>query len=298
MDNPTSTPLTEHHKGLGAKIVPFAGFAMPLQYTSILAEHAHTRTQAAVFDICHMGEFTLQGPGAAQALNRCVSQDVETLDVCKCRYGFLVNDAGGVIDDLIVYRLEAERFMIVVNASRSPRISPDSRPCCLRAPFGGHLGPDRQDRPTGPEILRGPLGASARQWSDLKYFNFTWTTFEGLPAHVSRTGYTGELATSSSCRPTRPWPVGHAPLDPASCPPGSGPGHPAPGNGLTPLRPGPGREPQPERGRYGGLLKSGEFMGCAGARRSGTPGGPVHFRDGAAPAMTTRFCAGPNRSGG
>ncbi|NMC49935.1 MAG: glycine cleavage system aminomethyltransferase GcvT [Desulfovibrio sp.] len=269
MDNLTSTPLTEHHKGLGAKIVPFAGFAMPVQYTSILAEHAHTRTQAAIFDICHMGEFTLQGSGAAQALNRCVSQDVETLGVGKCRYGFLVNDAGGVIDDLIVYRLEDERFMIVVNASR---IATDFARLTALLPAG--LLFEDISAQTAKIDLQGPksfevlLALLPGRWSDLKYFNFTWTTFESLPIMVSRTGYTGELGYEFFLPAYKAVALWDRLLsDPRVKPAGLGArdtlrlemGYPLYGQDLD-------ENHTPSEAGYGGLLKSGEFMGCAGAR--------------------------------
>jgi aminomethyltransferase len=269
VENLTSTPLTDHHRGLGAKIVPFAGFAMPVQYTSILAEHAHTRAQAAVFDICHMGEFTLQGPGAAQALNRCLSQDVEALGVGKCRYGFLVNDAGGVIDDLIVYRLEAERFMIVVNASR---IAADFARLEALLPDGLLL--EDISAQTAKIDLQGPKSFEVLsallpgQWSGLKYFNFTWTTFENLPLMVSRTGYTGELGYEFFLPAYKAVALWEKLLsDPRVKPAGLGArdtlrlemGYPLYGQDLD-------ENHTPSEAGYGGLLKPGEFMGCAGAR--------------------------------
>ena len=101
----------------GAKMAEFAGWNMPIQYpTGIIAEHTHTRQQAGLFDICHMGEFLLDGKGAAEALARAVTVNIATLKPGRCRYGFLLNEKGGILDDLIVYRLGDERFMIVVNA--------------------------------------------------------------------------------------------------------------------------------------------------------------------------------------
>ena len=269
MESLSNTPLTEHHTSLGARIVPFAGFAMPVQYTSILAEHAHTRTDAAVFDICHMGEFTVQGPGAASALNRCVSQDVETLGVGKCRYGFLVDDTGGVIDDLIVYRLESERFMIVVNASRIAadfaRLKALLPPAILLEDISVQTAKIDLQGPKSFAVLKALLPGN---WAALNYFNFTWTSFENLPLMVSRTGYTGELGYEfflPAYKAVALWErlLADARIKPA----GLGArdtlrlemGYPLYGQDLD-------EEHTPSEAGYGGLLKAGEFMGCAGAR--------------------------------
>jgi aminomethyltransferase len=268
VENLSTTPLTERHQSLGAKIVPFAGFAMPVQYTSILAEHAHTRTRASIFDICHMGEFTAQGPGAAKALNRCVTQDVESLGVGKCRYGFLLNDAGGVIDDLIVYRQEQDRFMIVVNASR---IAPDF--ARLRALLPEEILLEDISAQTAKIDLQGPASCEVLSrlapgdWTALKYFNFVWTTFENLPLLVSRTGYTGELGYEfflPAYKAAALWDrlLADADVKPA----GLGArdtlrlemGYPLYGQDLD-------EEHSPTEAGYGGLLKTEPFMGCAGA---------------------------------
>ncbi|MEF3696350.1 glycine cleavage system aminomethyltransferase GcvT [Desulfolutivibrio sp.] len=268
MENLSTTPLTAHHQGLGAKIVPFAGFAMPVQYTSILAEHAHTRTKASIFDICHMGEFTVQGPGAAQALGRCVTQDVETLGVNKCRYGFLLNDAGGIIDDLIVYRLEDERFMVVVNASR---IAPDF--ARLRALMPEAILLEDISAQTAKIDLQGPHSFAVLSrllpgdWSQLKYFNCTWVTFEKLPLLVSRTGYTGELGYEFFLPAYKALALWEKLLaDPDVKPAGLGArdtlrlemGYPLYGQDLD-------EEHTPSEAGYASLLKPGAFMGSAGA---------------------------------
>jgi len=189
-----ATPLTDWNKNHGAKMVPFAGFNMPVQYTSILAEHEQTRTKAAVFDICHMGEFFLSGDGAAAALGKAVSHDLDTLAAGKCRYGFLLNEAGGVIDDLIIYCLGPEHYMLVVNGSR---IQVDFETIKGRLPAG--LSFVDASPETAKIDLQGPLAFEVLKdrlpgdFSGLKYFNFTWTEFAGAKIMVSRTGYTGEL---------------------------------------------------------------------------------------------------------
>ena len=90
---------------------------MPVQYVGILEEHKHTRTRASIFDISHMGEFLLEGRGATEALAAVVTHNLATLAPGKCRYGFLLNEKGGVLDDLIVYRLDTEKYMLVVNGA-------------------------------------------------------------------------------------------------------------------------------------------------------------------------------------
>ena len=188
------TPLNSWHKAHGAKMVPFAGWEMPVQYEGIIAEHQQCRTRACVFDICHMGEFSLFGPGAALALAKVVTQDIETLAEGKCRYGFLLNPQGGVQDDLIVYRLGPDNFMLVVNGA------------CIESDFAwiqDHLpsGLNFTDisEKTAKIDLQGPKSLEVLSrllpgdWTGLKYFSFTRTEFQDSGLIVSRTGYTGEL---------------------------------------------------------------------------------------------------------
>lgn len=194
MEQPIPTPLSDWHRQHSAKMVPFAGFDMPVQYTSILSEHEQTRTKAAIFDICHMGEFHLSGPGAAAALSTVVTHDLNTLAQGKCRYGFLCNDAGGVIDDLIVYCLAEDAYMLVVNAAR---IQADFDWIKAHLPEGLVFTDDSEA--TAKIDLQGPLAFEVLRdrvpgdFSGLKYFNFTWTEFSGARVLISRTGYTGEL---------------------------------------------------------------------------------------------------------
>ena len=112
-----SSPLEALHLRLGARMVPFAGWNMPVQYTSIMDEHAAVRTAAGIFDISHMGQFIVSGPGALAWLNRMLANNVAKLEVGQGQYSFLLNERGGVIDDLIVYRTAEDAFFLVVNAS-------------------------------------------------------------------------------------------------------------------------------------------------------------------------------------
>ncbi len=190
-----TTPLTPWHKEHGGKLVPFAGWEMPVQYTTgILTEHTHTRTKASVFDICHMGEFRVSGPGAATALGRILTHNLETLVSGQCRYGFILNEEGGILDDLIVYRLADNDFMIVVNGA-----------CTANdfAWFASHLPEDivleNNSSSIGKIDLQGPRAKDVLAsiipgpWNSLGYFRFTEVTFANTSILISRTGYTGEL---------------------------------------------------------------------------------------------------------
>jgi aminomethyltransferase len=112
------TPLYDEHAKLGAKIIPFGGWLMPVQYSSIREEHLAVRNGVGVFDISHMGELVANGPGAREWLNTMLTNNLDKLDVGSGQYTFLLNEEAGIIDDLIVYRIEEEKFFLVVNASR------------------------------------------------------------------------------------------------------------------------------------------------------------------------------------
>ncbi len=113
------TPLYDEHMRLGAKMVPFGGWLMPVQYTSIIEEHQAVRNNVGVFDISHMGQFIVDGAGARDWLNGMLTNNVDKLDVGMGQYTFLLNDRGGIIDDLIVYRIDEQKYLLVVNAARA-----------------------------------------------------------------------------------------------------------------------------------------------------------------------------------
>ncbi|MDR2800221.1 MAG: glycine cleavage system aminomethyltransferase GcvT [Desulfovibrio sp.] len=196
------TPLTAWHLENGAKCAPFAGWNMPIQYQSgIIAEHLHTRSRAGLFDICHMGEFIVAGDGAADSLGRALTVNISTLKPGRCRYGFLLNEAGGIMDDLIVYRLADQRFMIVVNAGyRSCDLE------ALRERLAPGAGIEDVSDATGKLDLQGPESFAVLEevlpgpWRRLPYFGFSGeAAFDGAPLLVSRTGYTGELGVELYC---------------------------------------------------------------------------------------------------
>ncbi|MBG0789989.1 MAG: glycine cleavage system aminomethyltransferase GcvT [Desulfovibrionaceae bacterium] len=194
MENLATTPLTAWHRENGAKMAPFAGFDMPVQYKGIIVEHKHTREKAGVFDICHMGEFSLSGAGAKDALNKVVSHDLDTLGTGKCRYGFLLKSSGGILDDLIIYCLAEDEYMLVVNGACRQKDFDHIR---ANLPDGLALT-DISDQ-TGKIDVQGPESLAVLndlmdcKWNHLKYFNFERTDALGFPMIVSRTGYTGEL---------------------------------------------------------------------------------------------------------
>jgi len=194
MDDLFVTPLNAWHKAHNAKMVPFAGWEMPVQYLGILAEHQHCRAKACIFDICHMGEFRLKGAGAKDALARAVTQNLDTLAPGKCRYGFLLNAQGGILDDLIVYRLDEDEFMLVVNG-----VCITSDFAAIKDRLPGSLTFTDISEATAKIDLQGPLSCDILgrtlpgDWSGLGYFSFRKISFEGAPMLVSRTGYTGEL---------------------------------------------------------------------------------------------------------
>jgi len=187
------TPLYEAHRARGARMAPFAGWDMPIQYDGILAEHRAVRTDCGVFDTCHMGEFELTGPAAAADLDRLLTCPVATLDIGQCRYGYLLNDAGGVLDDLTCYRLGPERFWLVVNAGARAGDADWVRAHCSAGTFFA----DRSDA-TGKLDVQGPA-ARARLESafgitlpELRYFHAAEIRMADAPVLLSRTGYTGE----------------------------------------------------------------------------------------------------------
>ena len=189
------TPLAAEHVALGAKMVPFAGWNMPVQYTEgILAEHHHTRSKVSLFDICHMGEFRLRGADSAKQLDHALARSVADQPCGVCRYNFLLNERGGVIDDLIVYRISETEFFIVVNAARREL---DFQ--TLSSRFDSSLEFNDESDKTAKLDLQGPESAAVLNRLGLeletlpKYYHFISTRLFGMEMLLSRTGYTGEL---------------------------------------------------------------------------------------------------------
>jgi len=189
-----TTPLHEEHVGLGARMAGFGGWDMPIQYEGILAEHEHTRTQTGLFDICHMGEFELTGPTAAADLENLLTMKISTLAVGQCRYGFLLDEQGGVIDDLTCYRLNDERYMLVVNAATldgdSEWIQQHLSPETVFTDLSDSLAKLDVQGPSARTDLETVMGSTLPDLGYFKVERFRCLETEML---ISRTGYTGEL---------------------------------------------------------------------------------------------------------
>src|ERR1043166_7923524 len=184
------TTLYGWHVAKGARMVPFAGYEMPVQYPDgIIAEHKHTRTAASIFDVSHMGQVVLHGEAAAKALERFIPSDARALKPGQMRYTTLLNEWGGVVDDLIVIHPDSGNdFWLVVNASRK-EIDTD----IIGEGMGSQVEPASRDL----IALQGPKAVFALQplcpaALRLGFMNACWTNVRDIPALLMRSGYTGE----------------------------------------------------------------------------------------------------------
>ncbi|HDQ25342.1 MAG TPA: glycine cleavage system aminomethyltransferase GcvT [bacterium] len=190
---PKKTPLFESHTRLNALMAGFAGWDMPIHYGSIISEALHTRKNCSAFDISHMGEFFIKEDPSKSTLDKIITVPVVKMGEGKCRYGFLLNENGGIIDDLIVYRIKEDEWMVVVNASNEERDALHfSAALSASASFDNRSGAMAKLDIQGPsspavmeELAGGGIGA-------LKYFSFGEFDIFGESCIISRTGYTGE----------------------------------------------------------------------------------------------------------
>src|SRR5579859_2585784 len=189
------TPLYEAHKALGARLVEFGGWEMPVQYSGILAEHHAVRRRAGLFDVSHMGEFRAEGPGALDFLQALVPNNVARLALNQAIYTQICRPDGGTLDDLIIYRLGDDAYMIVVNAGTT-----DKDWAWFAEHAAGRPGftlTNVADE-TGLIALQGPLAHTILQpltqtpLADIAYYHCARGEAAGIPAIISRTGYTGE----------------------------------------------------------------------------------------------------------
>jgi len=195
-----NTPFTSFHIEAGAKIVPFAGYNMPVEYTGINDEHITVREKAGVFDVSHMGEFWVKGPAALSFVQYITSNDAAALFDGKIQYSCFPNGKGGIVDDLLVYRLTAEKYLLVVNAAN---IEKDWEWCVKHAGrFGIETGPGKAmhnaSEWTAQLAVQGPLALNAMQKltdervTDMEYYTFKVLKFAGIENVIfSTTGYTG-----------------------------------------------------------------------------------------------------------
>jgi aminomethyltransferase len=186
------TPLHAAHVAAGARMVPFGGWEMPVQYRGILEEHRATRTAVGIFDVSHMGEFEVEGPEALAAVQTLTTNDAAALAVGQVQYSLLCRPGGGIVDDLTVYRLDAERFMITVNAGNI------DKDWAGVAEHGRGARWRNVSAETALIAVQGPRaeGLVARlaegDVTSIRYYRFARGRVAGVPALISRTGYTGE----------------------------------------------------------------------------------------------------------
>jgi len=188
-----NTALTDHHISLGAKMVPFAGFNMPVQYSGINDEHETVRTAVGVFDVSHMGEFILKGEKALDLIQKVSSNDASKLYDGKVQYGYLPNETGGIVDDFLTYKIDDITYLLVVNASN---IEKDWNWISKYNTYGVEMK-DISDE-TSLFAVQGPKAADALQsltsieLASMEYYSFAKGTFAGVDnVIVSATGYTG-----------------------------------------------------------------------------------------------------------
>lgn len=225
MSDPRYTPLRERHEALGASFTDFGGWQMPVRYTSDLAEHHAVRRAAGIFDISHMAEFLVTGQYAAQFLDYALASSISAMAVGKAKYSLMLAEDGGIIDDVIAYRLADDRYLVIANAgnrgyvdaafAKRVRAFPSMLERELPAPapgeersFAGFLGDrgvDVEDvsdsfallavqGPAAERILAETSGITelSTPWAEQKYYAWTEAQFLGEPLLVARTGYTGE----------------------------------------------------------------------------------------------------------
>jgi aminomethyltransferase len=181
------TPLHDRHVALGARMVPFAGWEMPVQYEGVIPEHKAVRADCGVFDVSHMGEFEVEGPRATELLQSALSNDLDKIGPGRAQYTLLTNERGGIIDDLIAYRLDDFRYLLIVNAANR---EPDFR--WLK----GREIPGSDVRDVSDEYallaVQGPRAIERLGLPDARPFTFAEAEIDGIECMVNRTGYTGE----------------------------------------------------------------------------------------------------------
>lgn len=187
------THLNEVHRKLGGKMVPFAGWEMPVQYSGLIQEHMATRQTCGIFDVSHMGEVIVSGPEAEKTLDYMTCNNLKNLQVGKAQYSAILNEQGGVVDDIIIYRMP-ESFLVCVNASNAEK---DFNWLKDHNIFDATVE-DHSDK-WGQIALQGPLSVEilktvpgGEELAALKFFNFSQTELGGVQVTAARTGYTGE----------------------------------------------------------------------------------------------------------
>ena len=189
------TALYEQHLSLGARMVPFGGFDMPVQYAGILREHAAVRARAGLFDLSHMAQYELRGPGVASWADALTANAVGTMKPIQARYNIFTNRRGGCHDDVLFYRLEDERWLLVVNAGNATKMWPylqDAATGRSDVVLQSHHGSRALIAVQGPRAVEIVSPLCDFDAAALKYYFCAEGRVDGAPALVARTGYTGE----------------------------------------------------------------------------------------------------------
>jgi aminomethyltransferase len=197
-----NTALTHIHEGLGAKMVPFAGYNMPVSYEGVNAEHETVRNAVGVFDVSHMGEFLISGENALALIQKVTSNDAATLEIGKAQYSCLPNNDGGIVDDLIVYKIKDEQYLLVVNASN---IDKDWDWISSNNSVGAEMKNLSDDYSLlaiqGPKAVEAMQSLTSIDLSAIKYYHFEVADFAGIEhVIISATGYTGSGGFEIYCK--------------------------------------------------------------------------------------------------
>ena len=197
-----NTALTQTHEALGAKMVPFAGYNMPVQYEGVNAEHETVRQAVGVFDVSHMGEFLIEGKHALDLIQKVSSNDASKLTVGKAQYSCLPNDDGGIVDDLIIYKIKEETYLLVVNASN---IEKDWNWIASKNDVGATMRDLSEDYSLlaiqGPKAIEAMQSVTSHDLSAIKFYNFVVGDFAGIEnVIISATGYTGSGGFEIYCK--------------------------------------------------------------------------------------------------
>jgi aminomethyltransferase len=188
------TPLHDRHVALGAKLVPFAGWEMPVQYTGVMEEHRAVRNDAGVFDVSHMGEIEVEGPRAQELLQGLLSNDLAKIPPGRAQYTLLTNERGGIVDDLIVYRLSAHRFLLIVNAANDETDFRRLKDRELQGSDVRHVSSEY-----GLLAVQGPRAIERLGLEPAPSFTFADGEIDGVEVMINRTGYTGEDGCELLC---------------------------------------------------------------------------------------------------
>lgn len=196
------TALTATHKALGAKMVPFAGFNMPVQYEGVNIEHDTVRNAVGVFDVSHMGEFLIEGEHALELIQKVSSNDVSKLTIGKAQYSCMPNENGGIVDDLIIYRIKESTYLLVVNASN---IEKDWNWIASKNDLGATMRNLSDDYSLlaiqGPKAVEAMQSLTSEDLSAIKFYSFVVGDFAGIEhVIISATGYTGSGGFEIYCK--------------------------------------------------------------------------------------------------